>query len=423
MQEDIHPIPSLELESESLHQQLAEARAALAAIRRDEAEALQRLRAAQAATEAARRGQTLFLAALGHELRNPLAPIRNSVALMRRAGSSDPIIQRAQEIIDRQVAHMARLVDDLLDVSRISTGRIALNKEELDLTQRVAAVVEEFLPVMEANGVALDYQPPAGPVRVFADAARMTQILSHLLDNANQHTDRGGRVKVGLRMDPSGLAVILVRDQGTGMAPETLERLFEPFVQDETGLGRTHGGLGLGLALVKGLMTLHGGTVSAWSDGPGCGSEFTLRLPALRTAVPAQPGPATAEIPRSNRPRRILIVEDLLDTAITMELLLEMLGHEVEIAADGKAGLEKANRFEPEIVLCDIGLPGQMNGYEVARAIRGSSRLKHAYLIALTGFGTPEDKARARLAGFDLHLTKPLDPATLEPLIARIPVA
>jgi signal transduction histidine kinase len=423
MQEDIHPIPSLDLESESLHQQLAEARAALAAIRRDEAEALQRLRAAQAASEAARRGQTLFLAALGHELRNPLAPIRNSVALMRRAGSSDPIIQRAQEIIDRQVAHMTRLVEDLLDVSRISTGRIVLNKEELDLTERVAAVVEEYLPVMEGNGVALDYQPPAGPVRVFADAARMTQMLSHLLDNANQHTDRGGRVKVGLRLDPGGLAVISVRDQGTGMAPEILERLFEPFVQDETGLGRTHGGLGLGLALVKGLITLHGGTVSAWSDGPGRGSEFTLRLPALRTATPAQPGLPAAVPPRSNRPRRILIVEDLLDTAITMELLLEMLGHEVEIAADGKAGLEKANRFEPEIVLCDIGLPGQMNGYEVARAIRGSSRLKNAYLIALTGFGTPEDQARARLAGFDLHLTKPLDPATLEPLIARIPVA
>jgi len=405
MPEETPTIPQLEVE----------------ALQRQLAQALEQLGQARGVAEAARRGQTHFMAALGHELRNPLTPIRNSVALMRRAASSDPIIQRSQEIIERQVTRMIRLVDDLLDVSRIKAGRITLNKEEVDLDGLARSVVAEYQPLLEANGVRLDYEPPARPIRTFADPQRITQMIGHLLDNANQSTDRGGLVTVALRPDLDGFAVLSVRDQGIGMDPDTLERLFEPFILDELELGRAQGGLGLGLALVKGLATVHGGTVSAWSDGPGLGAEFTLRLPMLKTTVPSQPRAAAAEAAGSARPRRILIVEDLLDAAITMELLLEMLGHDVEVAADGKAALDKAHRFEPEIILCDIGLPGLINGYEVARTIRGTSRLRQAYLIALTGFGAPEDKAKARLAGFDLHLTKPLDPATLEPLIASIP--
>ncbi|MDR3673369.1 MAG: ATP-binding protein [Holophaga sp.] len=373
------------------------------------------------ALDAARRNQTRFLAALGHELRNPLMPIRNSVALMRRARPGDPIIQQAQEIIERQVAHMIRLVDDLLDVSRMATGRISLAKEELDLADLVAAALAEQRPLLEANGVALDYQAPGKPVRAFADPARITQMVNHLLNNANKFTDRGGRVTVSLRANGDGHAVLSVRDEGIGMEPDTLGRLFEPFIQDLAVLGPAHGGLGLGLALVKGLAALHGGTVSAWSDGPGRGSEFTLRLPLLKAGTPPQPRLPAAAVPGGIRPRRILIVEDLLDAAITMELLLEMMGHDVEVAADGQTGLDKARSFEPEIILCDIGLPGQMNGYEVARTIRGASSLKPPFLVALTGFGTAEDRAKARLAGFDLHLTKPIDPASLEPLIASIP--
>ena len=400
MPEDTRTLPQLQPEVEALQLRLAEA--------------LEQLRQA-------RRGQAHFMAALGHELRNPLTPIRNSVALMRRAGSSDPIIQRSQEVIERQVTRMIRLVDDLLDVSRIKAGRITLSKEDLDLDGLARSVVAEFQPLLEANGVRLDYESPARPLRAFADPQRITQIIGHLLDNANQSSDRGGQVTVGLRPDPDGFAVLSVRDQGIGMDPVTLERLFEPFIQDEMELGRAHGGLGLGLALVKGLANVHGGTVSAWSDGPGRGAEFTLRLPMLKSVAQSQSRAEAVEAAGSVHPRRILIVEDLLDAAITMELLLEMLGHDVEVAADGKAALDKAHRFEPEIILCDIGLPGLINGYEVARTIRGTSRLRHAYLIALTGFGSPEDKAKARLAGFDLHLTKPLDPACLEPLIASIP--
>jgi CheY-like chemotaxis protein len=385
-----------------------------------EMEYLQQLRVAQAALDAARHSQTRFLAALGNELRNPLTPIRNSAALMRHAGSSDPIIQRAQEIIERQVAHMIRLVDDLLDVSRMASGRISVNKEVLDLAVLVTAAVAEHQPLLEANGVALEYQAPERPLRAFADGARVTQMVNHLLDNADKFTDRGGQVTVELRAD-GDCAVLSVRDRGIGMDQGTLERLFEPFIQDEATLGHAHGGLGLGLALVKGLATLHGGTVSAWSDGPGLGSQFTLRLPMLKAATLPQPRLPAAAAPGSVHPRRILIVEDLLDAAITMELLLEMVGHDVEIAADGKTGLDKVRSFAPEIILCDIGLPGQMNGYEVARAIRGSSSLKPPFLVALTGFATPEDQAKAMLAGFDLHLTKPIDPASLEPLIASIP--
>jgi CheY-like chemotaxis protein/nitrogen-specific signal transduction histidine kinase len=400
MPEDTRTIRPLEPEEAGLRAQLAEAREQL---------------------RQARRGQAHFMTALGHELRNPLMPIRNSVALLRRAGTGDPIIQRAGEIIERQVAHMTRLVDDLLDVSRIQAGRITLDKEELDLDRLARSVVAEYQPLLEAKGLRLDYAPPSRPLQAFADPQRVAQIIGHLLDNANQFTDPGGKVEVGLRPEPDGFAVLTVRDQGAGMDAGILERLFEPFIQDEADLDRIQGGLGLGLALVKGLAALHGGTVAAWSDGPGRGAEFTVRLPVLRTAHPAQSRAAAAQAAGSARPRRILIVEDLLDAAITMELLLEMLGHQVEVAADGKTALGKAHRFEPEIILCDIGLPGQLDGYEVARAIRGNSRLKGAYLIALTGFGAPEDKAKARLAGFDLHLTKPLDPASLEPLIASLP--
>ena len=390
---------ALQRENEALRRQLADAQAALAASR----------------------NRTPFLGALGHELRDPLAPIRNSVALLKGAGSSDPIIQRAQEVIDRQVTRLTRVVDELLDVSRIAEGQISLSKAELDLAGVVASAVADHLPLLEASGVGLEFEAPAGSMHAFGDAARITQIIGHLLSNASKFTDRGGQVAVELRPEGETVAVITVRDSGIGMDSGTLDHLFDPLGRNPAAPGHAHGGLGLGLALARGLAELHGGTVTARSEGRGRGSEFSLRLPMLKAGPPVSPEAPAARRPRSPRPRRILIVEDLLDAAITMELLLEMMGHTVEIAADGKAGLEKANRFEPEIVLCDIGLPGQLDGYEVARSIRGSSRAKSAYLVALTGFGTAEDKDRAVLAGFDMHLTKPIDPALLEPLIAAMP--
>jgi len=387
-------IKDLRAENESLRRQLAEATSPLAGARtRDQ-----------------------FLAALSHELRDPLAPIRNSVALLNRAGSDDPILQQAREIIDRQVTHLSRLVDNLLDASRLAQGRITLCRERLDLGRILAEAAEEFRRPAEAAGVRLDLALPVTPLQVAGDGSRLAQMIGRLLENALQLCDRGGLVTATLDRDPQDRARLTVRDTGVGMDQATVDRVFVPFAQAAG--SRTGAGMGLGLTLVKGLAELHGGQVTAHSDGPGKGSEFILTLPRVQAQPAARPG--GAEAARPSRPRRILIVEDLSDAAITLELLLEMLGHTVEIAGNGMAAMDKARRFLPDVILCDIGLPGQLDGYDVARAIRADARLDAIHLIAVTGFNSQEDMEKAKRAGFDLHLTKPVDPVALERHLAHL---
>jgi CheY-like chemotaxis protein len=361
---------------------------------------------------AANQAKDRFLATLSHDLRDPLAPIRTSVALLDRAGAGDPVVRQAKEIIDRQVTHLTRLIDDLLDTSRLAQGRIVMAREETDLAGLVEMVATGHQRRLEGAGVRLEVTVPVVPLRVAGDPARLAQMVDRLLENAARFTGQGGRVAVTLEPDPGGQAVLTVEDTGVGMDPATLAALFEPVTRNDASLG-------LSLVLVHGLAALHGGTLTAHSDGPGLGSRFTLRLPLVLAPAPAPPAPVP--LAAATRAWRILIVEDLSDAAITMELLLEMLGHTVEAAPDGPTGLDKALRFQPEVILCDIGLPGHLDGYGVARSVRSTASLADVHLIALTGFNAPEDKDRARRAGFDLHLTKPVDPAALERLLNGLP--
>ena len=359
-----------------------------------------------------------FLAMLGHELRNPLAPIRNAVQILRQAGHHEPVLAKARDMIDRQVSHMTRLVDDLLDVSRISRGKVLLHRERLDLTKLVRDTVEDHRRDLEAGGLTLDLELPAEPLWVEGDATRLAQALGNLLSNAGKFTDSGGRVTAGLRAG-GDRAEIVVEDTGIGIEPEMLGNLFETFSQADRSLARSRGGLGLGLALVKGLMDLHGGEVEAASAGLGRGSRFTLRLPlaAAQDATEEETAPPA----RVNGSRRILIIEDNADAAESLQMLLELSGFEVTTAADGTSGLETARRFHPDVVLCDIGLPGGLDGYGVARELRADSAFQSVRLIALTGYGQAEDQRRAYAEGFDLHLTKPVDPVRLKDLLAGAP--
>ncbi|MEO7419271.1 MAG: ATP-binding protein, partial [Thermoanaerobaculia bacterium] len=361
-----------------------------------------------------------FLAMLAHELRNPLAPIRNSVEVLRRIGPAEPRLLRVGEMIDRQVAHMAHLVDDLLDVSRVSRGKILLRAERLDLTPLVAAVVDDLRNLLETSGLELEQELPPEPVWLTGDPTRLSQVVGNLLQNAHKFTNPGGRVRVRLVADrESGQAVLSVEDTGIGMAPDILARLFEPFSQADGSLDRSRGGLGLGLALVKGLVEMHGGDVRAASPGPEQGSTFTVRLPLLESE-PAAAG-SDAAAPEATRPLRILIVEDNRDTADSLRMLLELAGYQVEVAYTGRDGLEIARRFRPEVALCDIGLPGGMDGYALARALREASETADAHLIAISGYGQEEDQRQAREAGFDRHLTKPVEPAALMRLLEALP--
>jgi CheY-like chemotaxis protein len=329
-------------------------------------------------------------------------------------------------MIDRQVAHMTRLVDDLLDVSRISQGKILLRRERLDLVELVRHTVDDHRGELEKGGLGLDLYLPQGPSQPLwmeGDRTRLSQMLGNLLHNAGKFTDPGGRVTVELRVDPpgetaekAGWAEVVVRDTGIGMDPEMLDRLFETFSQADRSLARSRGGLGLGLALVYGLAGLHGGEVSAESEGLGRGSRFTLRLP-LATVAAAPREEVEVPAPGPGMPR-VLVIEDNADAAESMQLLLELRGFEAVIAGDGAAGLELARRFRPDVVLCDIGLPGALDGYAVARELRADPAFAGVRLIALTGYGQAEDQRRAHAAGFDLHLTKPVDPATLLNLLA-----
>jgi signal transduction histidine kinase len=358
-----------------------------------------------------------FLAMLAHELRNPLAPILTSLHLLRRADTDRLASEQARARIERQIHHLTRLVDDLLDVSRITRGTVQLRREHLDLAQVVRTTAEDGRHALEQAGLRLALDVPQTPLWVWADATRLAQVLNNLLDNTVKFTNRGGDVVVRLQADAGqSQAVLSVRDTGIGIEAQVLPRLFSVFGQADQTLERTRGGLGLGLALVKGLVELHGGRVQAASAGPGQGAEFTVYFPlGAQPAAPAKPQAATP--PTSGAGLRILVVEDHRDTADSMRLLLELQGHHVTVAYTGPDGVQAARTARPDIVLCDIGLPG-MDGYTVAGELRGRPETARARLIAVTGYGQDEDRRRSRQAGFDAHLVKPVAPEVLEALLA-----
>ena len=372
-------------------------------------------RRAQAVLREADRRKDEFLAMLSHELRNPLAPIRNSLHILELAAPGTDQARRAQEVIDRQVTHLTRLVDDLLDVVRITRNKIHLQKQAVHVDEIVVRAVEDGRPMFEANGISLAVTRPPRLLAIEADPVRMAQVVGNLLSNAAKFTERGGRADVFIEEDAErGEAVIRVRDNGMGMPRELLGRIFLPFIQADSSLDRSRGGLGLGLALVKSIVELHGGTVTVSSPGPGQGSEFVIRLPLL--------GQASTPIlmhkpPLRSTARRVLVIEDNVDAADSLRDLLELSSHSVEVAYDGATGVERARAFRPEIVLCDIGLPG-MSGYEVARAIRADECLQGARLVAMSGYALAEDVARSMAAGFDVHLAKPASLEAIEQVLA-----
>jgi PAS domain S-box-containing protein len=366
--------------------------------------------------EAARRKDE-FLAMLAHELRNPLAPVVTGLHILGLSEADQRAIAQARGIIERQIRHLTRLVDDLLDVSRITQGRIPVRRERLDLAQLVRTTTEDRRSVIEQAGMQLVVEVQDTPVWIAGDATRLVQVLNNLLDNAVKFRNGGDRVTVRLMVDAgAGEAVVNVQDRGIGIEPEMFPRLFDAFAQADRSLDRTRGGLGLGLSLVKGLVELHGGCVEATSEGPGKGAAFTIRLPlkeeqAALSTLPNAPQAAT-------EPLRILVVEDQRDAAESLRMLLELLGHQVAMAYTGPEGVERAHTFRPDVVLCDIGLPG-LDGYAVASALRHDPATAGAHLIAITGYGQEEDRQRSRQAGFDAHLTKPVDPRDLQPLLVR----
>jgi signal transduction histidine kinase len=357
-----------------------------------------------------------FLAMLAHELRNPLAPIRNGLEILRLAGPDVQLQQEARDLVERQVRHLTRLVDDLLDVTRITRGKVRLQRQRLDLARLVRTTTEDRRPTLEQAGLRLELELPETPLWILGDPTRLAQVLSNLLDNASKFTDRGGAVRVRLERAPGPQAVLAVQDTGIGLEATMLGRLFEPFAQDDRSLERTGGGLGLGLALVKGLALLHGGEVHAVSEGPGKGAEFRVRLPVEQEPTAVSEMPAPSQTLREQL--RILVVEDHPDSAESLRLFLELLGHKVQVAHTGPEGVKAAGQWKPEVVLCDIGLPG-LDGYGVARALRRDPATAGARLVAVTGYGQEEDRRRAFEAGFDHHLTKPVGPEQLEPLLRR----
>jgi signal transduction histidine kinase len=365
-----------------------------------------------------------FLGILAHELRNPMAPIANSIHILKHTPAGSEGAKRAQAVIERQAAHLVRLIDDLLDVTRISEGKIHIKRERLDLVELTRVCVEDLTVAFERAGLTLDLDLPNAPVEVLGDHTRLCQILGNLLNNSIKFNDAGAVVQLSLRVDHvEGAAVLRVSDNGIGMEADLLPKLFQPFSQGISGLARTKGGLGLGLALVKALTGLHDGTVSAHSDGPGQGAEFTVRLPlasakaALKREHATQAPAATPMAkPTANR---LLIVEDNLDAARTLQEALRMEGYEVVAVHSGREALEAIKTFTPDIVLCDIGLP-DMDGHDVAREFRANPHTASAVLIALTGYASPEDKQQATSAGFDLHLAKPLKISGLEQILAKL---
>jgi CheY-like chemotaxis protein/two-component sensor histidine kinase len=349
---------------------------------------------------------------LSHELRNPLAPIRNAIYLLNHSDPGGEQARRARTILQRQTEHLTRLVDDLLDVTRIARGKIDLRRERVDLDAVVRRTADDLRSVMDQRGISLTVNTPGRPVWTDADPIRLAQVMGNLLGNAAKFTPRGGRVAVTLATAGEE-AEIRVRDTGIGIERSLLPHVFDAFVQSERSDARGHGGLGLGLALVKGLVELHGGKVSAASAGPGTGAELVARIPIESPAVPAR---AAGERARSRRGRRVLVVDGDADAAETLAALVELFGHTAEVVHDGSVAIARARSDAPDVVLCELGLPG-LSGFEVAQALRsdGPAGLR---LVALSGYAQDDDLRRAIEAGFDAHVAKPADPAEIEKLLA-----
>ncbi|HYL70216.1 MAG TPA: ATP-binding protein, partial [Candidatus Dormibacteraeota bacterium] len=359
-----------------------------------------------------------FLATLAHELRNPLAPIGNGVQIMKLSAAHDEQLRRTAEMMERQMSHLVRLVDDLLDLSRITRGKVTLRKESLDLRQVLAAALEAAAGPIAAKRLQLNVQMSDEAINVEGDQHRLTQVFSNIFSNATKYTDAGGRV--WLRLEREGNeGVVRVRDSGVGIAPESLETVFEMFSQLRPAGHGGEGGLGIGLALVRQLVQLHGGRVEARSAGEGHGSEFIVRLPALGLPAAAEQAPSQPPATGSHAgARRVLVVEDNPDAAESLRALLELLGHEVHQAADGAAALEAVRTFRPEVIFMDIGMPG-MNGLEATRRIRELPLARQPLIIALTGWGQDSDRERSQLAGVDKHMVKPIDHEALREVLEQ----
>lgn len=363
------------------------------------------------------RRKTEFLAMLSHELRNPLAPIRYSIYLLERATPGSDQALRAMEVMRRQAEHLTRLVDDLLDLTRISQGKIPLELKRVDLREIVLKTAEDLHSVFAHAGLALGVDcDSAGPAWIEADPTRIAQVLGNLLNNSARFTPEGGSVHVRVALR-EGSAELTVRDDGIGMDPEGIDAMFEPFVQASATLARTKGGLGLGLALVRSIVELHGGNVSARSDGPGTGAEFVVRLPLASEGSQSEKG---LPLEAAATAKTILVIEDNLDGAQALAEILELQGHRVRVARDGHSGIALARELQPDVVLCDIGLP-DVDGYEVARTLRSDGRLRDTRFVALTGYAQPEDRERARDAGFAAHLAKPVEVQELMAALATGP--
>lgn len=381
------------------------------------AQAESRAQAAEAAVQDAARCRDEFLSMLAHELRNPLVPIRNALQILCLRGDDVQVRDWSCAVLTRQVGYLAHIVSDLLEVSRLTRGRVRLRPERIDLKAVIGAAVEDHRPAVEEAGLTLVVELPAEPLWMKADATRIAQVMDNLLSNALKFTPPGGEIRVRLapeeREGRAG-AQVSVSDTGCGIEPSVMPSLFDALTQADRSLDRTKGGLGLGLALVKGLVELHQGQVAAHSPGLGQGAVFSFWLPVAGGAV-ASGTSSSGEMPALLRPR-VLIVEDNIDAAETLRLLLSETGFEVAVAHTGTAAVTEAGRFRPDVVLCDLGLP-ELDGYGVARALRADPQTARARLIAVTGYGREEDRRRSREAGFDLHLTKPVAPEELRSVL------
>jgi len=377
-----------------------------------------RKRAEESLQEADRQKNT-FLAQLAHELRNPLAPIRNAARIFRTKQSAEPDVLWASDVIDRQVDHLTRLIDDLLDVSRISRNKLELRRQRISLQDVVWGAVEIGRPVIDQNRHELTVKMSAEPVYLLADLARLTQVVMNLLINAAKYTEAGGHIELVAGVEGAD-AVMRVKDDGIGIDAATLPRVFDMFFQADPSLERSQGGLGIGLSLVRSVVELHGGTVTAHSAGKGKGSEFIVRVPALAVTVPVQAQKSvTGGGDKTTTARRVLVVDDNRDAADSLAVFLQIGGHTVKTAYDGIEAVEAAESFRPDLILLDIGMPN-LNGYETCRRIRDTAWGKNMTVIAQTGWGQEDDKRRTRDAGFDDHLVKPVDPLAVMKLVAGL---
>ncbi len=379
------------------------------------------LKTAEQALKETDRRKDEFLATLAHELRNPLAPIRNSLEVMKRANFDADLIEQSCSTMERQMGQMVRLVDDLLDVSRISSNKLELRKDRVELASILHHAIETCRPTADVANQELIVSIPPEPLYLNADSVRLAQVFGNLLNNACKYTEQGGRIWLTAERQGSDV-VVRIKDTGVGIPPDMLAIVFEMFTQIDHTLERSQGGLGIGLTLVKRLVEMHDGTVTTHSEGQGHGSEFVVRLPILIEVPKAPQFPSPDGDNPSQMPRRILVVDDNRDAAKTMAILLRLTGNDVEMAHDGMEAVERAETYQPDLILLDIGLP-KLNGYAVCRAIREQSWGKEIVMFALTGWGQEEDRRKSKEAGFDGHLVKPVEYAALVKVLAEMQTA